>query len=137
MATYKAEQLELLKDVPIEELDLQARDLSCLKRKNVQTIGDLLKMNKSEMILLNAMRRLSIEHIEERLYSYVESISAEKTEIKEHDEPQSSPNWDPIREHNKEEKGHKERYAGSIPPGCRACGGPYPNCCDSCPMFDD
>lgn len=23
------------------------------------------------------------------------------------------------------------------PVGCRACGGPYPNCKDSCPMFDD
>lgn len=24
-----------------------------------------------------------------------------------------------------------------IPEGCSACGGPYPNCKDSCPMFDD
>lgn len=24
-----------------------------------------------------------------------------------------------------------------IPEGCAACGGPYPNCTDSCPMFDD
>lgn len=24
-----------------------------------------------------------------------------------------------------------------IPAGCRACGGPYPNCKSSCPMFDD
>ena len=23
------------------------------------------------------------------------------------------------------------------PPGCRECGGPYPNCTTSCPMFDD
>ena len=25
----------------------------------------------------------------------------------------------------------------SIPFGCRACGGPYPHCTDSCPMFED
>lgn len=25
----------------------------------------------------------------------------------------------------------------SMPFGCRACGGPYPNCKDACPMFDD
>ncbi len=25
----------------------------------------------------------------------------------------------------------------SVPSGCRACGGPYPSCCDSCSMFDD
>lgn len=24
-----------------------------------------------------------------------------------------------------------------IPFGCRACGGPYPMCKSSCPMFDD
>ena len=24
-----------------------------------------------------------------------------------------------------------------IPEGCRACGGPYPSCMSSCPMFDD
>ena len=24
-----------------------------------------------------------------------------------------------------------------IPEGCVACGGPYPYCCDSCPLFDD
>ena len=41
------------------------------------------------------------------------------------------------RKRNREEKRQKERFVGSIPPGCRACGGPYPNCCDSCPMFDD
>ena len=24
-----------------------------------------------------------------------------------------------------------------IPEGCAACGGPYPDCTSSCPMFDD
>lgn len=24
-----------------------------------------------------------------------------------------------------------------IPPGCLACGGPYPDCKDSCPAFDN
>lgn len=24
-----------------------------------------------------------------------------------------------------------------IPEGCRACGGDYPNCTDSCPLLDD
>ena len=26
---------------------------------------------------------------------------------------------------------------GDIPAGCAACGGEYPYCKDSCPMFDD
>lgn len=29
-------------------------------------------------------------------------------------------------------------YEGDVPPaGCRACGGPYPQCKTSCKMFDD
>lgn len=31
-----------------------------------------------------------------------------------------------------------EDYAGDMPPaGCRACGGPYPQCKTSCKLFDD
>ena len=28
-------------------------------------------------------------------------------------------------------------FESDIPEGCRACGGDYPHCVDSCPMFDD
>lgn len=29
-------------------------------------------------------------------------------------------------------------YDGDVPPvGCRACGGPYPDCISSCKVFDD
>lgn len=28
-------------------------------------------------------------------------------------------------------------YDDEIPEGCAACGGPYPNCMTSCPIFDD
>lgn len=28
-------------------------------------------------------------------------------------------------------------YDGEIPVGCRACGGDFPNCKTSCPIFDD
>lgn len=27
-------------------------------------------------------------------------------------------------------------YDDDIPEGCAACGGPYPDCMDSCPIFD-
>ena len=31
----------------------------------------------------------------------------------------------------------KQNNFEDIPIGCRSCGGPYPNCKSSCPMFDD
>ncbi len=30
-----------------------------------------------------------------------------------------------------------DRHPHSIPAGCRACGGDYPDCKSGCPMFDD
>ncbi len=31
----------------------------------------------------------------------------------------------------------KKEYKGYIPVGCAACGGPYPDCMSSCPIYDD
>lgn len=31
----------------------------------------------------------------------------------------------------------KSKSADKIPEGCAACGGPYPSCKISCPLFDD
>lgn len=33
--------------------------------------------------------------------------------------------------------GDGEDSLDDIPEGCRACGGDYPMCKDSCPLFDD
>ncbi len=33
--------------------------------------------------------------------------------------------------------GKKKEYKGYIPVGCSACGGPYPDCMSSCPIYDD
>ena len=30
-----------------------------------------------------------------------------------------------------------EKSFNDIPEGCSACGGPYPYCAESCPIFDD
>ena len=35
------------------------------------------------------------------------------------------------------EKQDSRRIKIDIPEGCLACGGPYPSCKDSCPVFDD
>ena len=33
--------------------------------------------------------------------------------------------------------GDDDDWEDDIPEGCAACGGDYPNCVDSCPLFDD
>ena len=37
----------------------------------------------------------------------------------------------------KEKQDYYDRHIDEVPGGCRACGGPYPSCMDSCPIFDD
>lgn len=36
-----------------------------------------------------------------------------------------------------ERQAYYDRHVNEMPECCQACGGPYPSCCDSCPMFDD
>ena len=36
-----------------------------------------------------------------------------------------------------EEINQSDRNILNIPEGCSACGGPYPSCMSSCPMYDD
>lgn len=36
-----------------------------------------------------------------------------------------------------EEEDEYEEDELDVPEGCRACGGDYPNCTTSCPLFDD
>ena len=41
-------------------------------------------------------------------------------------------------EYNEYYDEYEEDYDDGLPPvGCRACGGPYPDCKDSCPIFDN
>ena len=48
--------------------------------------------------------------------------------------------YDEYDEYEYSEREKQEYYDShplKVPAGCRACGGPYPSCCDNCPMFDD
>lgn len=38
---------------------------------------------------------------------------------------------------DREQQEYYDRNQLKVPSGCRACGGPYPSCKDSCSMFDD
>lgn len=35
------------------------------------------------------------------------------------------------------QRSEDKSYSGYVPSGCRACGGPYPQCKSSCNLFDD
>ena len=46
-------------------------------------------------------------------------------------------NCDPYLSDFEEEEDYEPFEYDGIPEGCLACGGDYPNCTTSCPLFDD
>ena len=54
-------------DMTIEELDLSVRSFNCLKRANINTVGDLISKTQDEMIKVRNLGRKSLEEVEHKL----------------------------------------------------------------------
>ncbi len=56
-------------DMPIEELELSVRSYNCLKRANINTIGDLLLKTEDEMIKVRNLGKKSLDEVIQKLQS--------------------------------------------------------------------
>ncbi len=56
-----------LMSITIEELDLSVRSFNCLKRANINTVGDLVSKTQEEMIKVRNLGRKSLEEVEHKL----------------------------------------------------------------------
>lgn len=56
-----------LQDMPIEDLDLSSRTYNCLKRSQITTIGQLLRMNEDELLGLRNFGQKSLQELHEKL----------------------------------------------------------------------
>ena len=54
-------------EMTIEELDLSVRSFNCLKRANINTVGDLISKTEDEMIKVRNLGRKSLEEVEHKL----------------------------------------------------------------------
>lgn len=59
-----------LMELPIEEMDLSVRSYNCLKRAGINTIQDLLKKSKSDMMKVRNLGAKSVEEVIQKLDSY-------------------------------------------------------------------
>lgn len=59
----KEDERTKLFEKPIEEMELSVRSYNCLKRAGIETIGDLAKKSKSEMIKVRNMGAKSMEEV--------------------------------------------------------------------------
>lgn len=56
--------------MPIEEMDLSVRSYNCLKRANINTVDDLTKKSKSDMLKVRNLGLKSIEEVVAKLQTY-------------------------------------------------------------------
>ncbi len=54
-------------DMPIEELDLSVRAYNCLKRSNITRVGQVLTMNRDDLLAVRNFGEKSLTELEERL----------------------------------------------------------------------
>lgn len=63
------EQIKVL-EMPIEEMDLSVRSYNCLKRANINTVEDLIKKSKNDMLKVRNLGLKSIEEVVNKLALY-------------------------------------------------------------------
>ena len=63
------EQTKVL-EMPIEEMDLSVRSYNCLKRANINTVEDLIKKSKGDMLKVRNLGLKSIEEVVAKLQTY-------------------------------------------------------------------
>ncbi len=60
-------QRDKVLEMTIEELDLSVRSFNCLKRANINTVGDLISKTEDEMIKVRNLGRKSLEEVVHKL----------------------------------------------------------------------
>ncbi len=69
VARKEDEQTKLF-EKPIEEMELSVRSYNCLKRAGIDTVGDLAKKSRAEMMKVRNMGAKSMEEVIAKLESY-------------------------------------------------------------------
>ncbi|MDD4351114.1 MAG: DNA-directed RNA polymerase subunit alpha [Clostridia bacterium] len=66
----KEDEKTKLYEKPIEDMELSVRSYNCLKRADINTIGDLAKKTKNEMLKVRNMGAKSLEEVLQKLEFY-------------------------------------------------------------------
>ena len=65
-------------EMPIEDMDLSVRSYNCLKRANINTVEDLVKKSKNDMLKVRNLGLKSIEEVIAKLEDYGLSLRIEE-----------------------------------------------------------
>ena len=67
-------------DMNLDDLELSARSLNCLKKANVSTIGELMGYSAAEMMKFKNFGLKSLKEVREKLSEYKLSLKGEGKE---------------------------------------------------------
>ena len=70
LVARKEDERTKLFEKPIEEMELSVRSYNCLKRAGIETVGDLAKKSRAEMMKVRNMGAKSMEEVIAKLESY-------------------------------------------------------------------
>ncbi len=70
LVARKEDERTKLFEKPIEEMELSVRSYNCLKRAGIETIGDLAKKTKADMLKVRNMGAKSLEEVLQKMESY-------------------------------------------------------------------
>ncbi len=74
----EAQQDKLL-EMTIDEMDLSVRSFNCLKRANINTVGDLISKTEDEMMKVRNLGRKSLEEVMNKLEAMGLSLASDDT----------------------------------------------------------
>ena len=78
LVSHEDENQTKFLEMPIEEMDLSVRSYNCLKRANINTIEDLVKKSKGDMLKVRNLGLKSIEEVIAKLEEYNLSLRSEE-----------------------------------------------------------
>jgi DNA-directed RNA polymerase subunit alpha len=69
-AEKKEDKLQKILSMPITEIELSVRSTNCIKAADIQTLGDLVRKNESDMLQFRNFGKKSLEEIKNILTRY-------------------------------------------------------------------
>ena len=76
----KTEVPETVLEMSIEDLELSARSLNCLKKAQVKTVGELIANSEADLMKFKNFGQKSLDEVREKLTEYKLALKGEKIE---------------------------------------------------------
>ncbi len=70
MVNRQEDQQQKILDMNIDDMDLSVRSYNCLKRANIQTVGDLTRKTEEDMLKVRNLGRKSLDEVIARLEAF-------------------------------------------------------------------